>query len=154
MTREENFQQEIIKKFSFLSDKVKVARPRRISLEVPYEKFLDVFRFVIKDQKFVMLCTITGLDEGDNLGFIYHLSQEGGITLNFKSSVPKSNPVIKSVIDIFPGAEMYEREMADLFGFKVEGLPSGNRYPLTDDWPKGEFPLRKDWKATSSEQVG
>jgi NADH-quinone oxidoreductase subunit C len=33
----------------------------------------------------------------------------------------------------------------DLFGFKVEGLAMGNRYPLTDDWPRDAFPLRKDY---------
>ncbi|MDD5594820.1 MAG: NADH-quinone oxidoreductase subunit C, partial [Candidatus Omnitrophica bacterium] len=65
---------------------------------------------------------------------------------NLKVSVPKENPVIKSIIGIFPGAEIYERELIDLFGAKVEGLPEGNRYPLTDDWPKDEYPLRKDWR--------
>jgi Ni,Fe-hydrogenase III component G len=32
----------------------------------------------------------------------------------------------------------------------VEGLPAGNRYPLTDDWPADQFPLRKDWKPDSA----
>jgi Ni,Fe-hydrogenase III component G len=50
------------------------------------------------------------------------------------------------VIPLFVGAEIYERELVDLLGVKVEGLPSGNRYPLMDDWPKDQFPLRKDWK--------
>jgi len=39
----------------------------------------------------------------------------------------------------------------DLFGAKVEGLPEGPRYPLPDDWPKNQFPLRKDWKPDSDQ---
>jgi Ni,Fe-hydrogenase III component G len=33
----------------------------------------------------------------------------------------------------------------DLLGIKVEGLPEGRRYPLPDNWPQGQYPLRKDW---------
>ena len=32
-----------------------------------------------------------------------------------------------------------------MFGIKVEGLPEGERYPLPDGWPEGQYPLRKDW---------
>ncbi len=52
----------------------------------------------------------------------------------------------RTITDIFPSAVMYEREIADLFGIKVEGIPPGNRYPLPDNWPDGNYPLRKDWK--------
>jgi Ni,Fe-hydrogenase III component G len=90
---------------------------------------------------------ITGLDEGESLSVIYHLSCSGGIILNIKRSVPSDAPRIKTVSAYFFGADIYEREIADLFGIKVEGLPPGPRYPLTDDWPQGEYPLRKNWKA-------
>ena len=52
--------------------------------------------------------------------------------------------------DRFPAAHIYERELVDLLGAKVEGLPPGNRYPLPDDWPEVQYPLRKDWKQESS----
>jgi Ni,Fe-hydrogenase III component G len=32
-----------------------------------------------------------------------------------------------------------------MLGVNVEGLPEGKRYPLPDDWPDGQYPLRKDW---------
>jgi Ni,Fe-hydrogenase III component G len=92
------------------------------------------------------LCTITGLDEAEELAFIYHLTGDSNIVVNLKTRVRKASPVIKTVTHYFPGADIYERELEDLFGAKVEGLPAGNRYPLTDDWPKDEYPLRKDWK--------
>jgi len=146
MSREEQIQEDVVKRFPFLKDKFKVLRPRRLSAEVAYENFPEVLGYFVEQQKFPILCTITGLDEGDRLGFVYHLAQEGGITLNLKTDVPKSNPVIKTVTGTFPVAEIYEREVVDLFGARVEGLPPGNRYPLTDDWPLDQHPLLKDWK--------
>jgi Ni,Fe-hydrogenase III component G len=143
---EENITQQLLTKFSYLQDKIKIQRPRRILFEVDYQNFPQVFDYVVRELNFSHLCTITGLDEQDKLSFIYHLAKDSGILLNLKTSVPKENPVLKTVINYFSGAEIYERELVDLFGVKVEGLPEGNRYPLTDDWPKDKFPLRKDWK--------
>jgi NADH:ubiquinone oxidoreductase subunit C len=146
MLSEEKIKQELISKFAFLKGKISSPRPRRIFVEVELNNFLEVFEYTAKNLNFSHLCTITGLDESDRLGFIYHLSCEDGILFNLKTSVPKAHPVLKTVISLFPGAEIYERELVDLFGAEVEGLPKGERYPLTDDWPKDDFPLRKDWR--------
>ena len=153
MPSTEQIQQELIKKLKYLEGSVKTPRPRRISVDVGLENFMQVFDFAVKQLKFDHLCTITGLDEQERLSFIYHLARVcgEGFTLSIRTSAPKQNPVIKTVMPYFPGAEIYEREIMDLLGAKVEGLPEGNRYPLTDDWPKDEFPLRKDWKPKNGE---
>ena len=146
MNTEEKIQQELIAKFSYLDGKVKVQRARRIFVEVEQEKFFEVFEYLIKDAEFLHLCTITGLDEGAKFGIIYHLSGLGGIVVNIKTSILKENPVLKTITPYFPGAEIYERELTDLLGIEIDTLPPGSRYPLPDDWPHDEFPLRKDWK--------
>ncbi len=144
--KEEKIQGDLIAKFGFLADKVRIQRERRIFADIPEAKFRDVFDYAVKNLDFKFLCTMTGLDEGENLSFIYHLTRQDGIVLNLKISVPKNNPVIKTITDSFKGADIYEREVMDLLGAKVEGLPEGKRYPLPDDWPVNEYPLRKDWK--------
>ena len=146
MTNEENIKSELIKKFGFLDGKITVRRARRLFADVSPENFAKVFEYTLKDLSFTMLCGITGLDEGTTLGFIYHIAREDGIMLNIKISVDRNNPVIKTITGYFPGADIYERELMDLLGTKVEGLAKGNRYPLSDDWPTDEYPLRKDWK--------
>ena len=146
MSEEENIVQQLIGKFSYLEGKIRIPRPRRISLEADYDNFGAIFDYAVKGLKFSHLCTITGLDENDKLSFIYHLAQGSGVLLNLKTSLPKEKPIIKTVISYFPGAEIYERELMDLLGAQVQGLPAGHRYPLVDDWPQGEHPLRKDWK--------
>lgn len=146
MTSEENIQSELVKKFGFLEGKIRIPRPRRIFAEVGQENLEKVLEYALSNLSFTMLCTITGLDEGATLGFIYHIAREDGIILNMKMSVSKDKPKIKTITGYFPGADIYEREVMDLLGAKVEGLPEGKRYPLSDDWPADEYPLRKDWK--------
>ena len=154
MSHEEKIKESLLKKFNYLEGSVNIVRPRRMSIEVSLDNFIPVFAYLAKDLAFTHLCTITGLDEQEKLGFIYHLTNESGIVVNLKTSVAKANPLIKTVTPYFPGAEIYERELEDLFGAKVEGLAQGNRYPLTDDWPVDQFPLRKDWKPALNAEKG
>lgn len=146
MTEEENLKQGLMDKFGYLQDKVTIKRARRIFLDVSMDKFPEVFDHAVRKMNFSMLSTITGIDQGDMFGLIYHLVKEPGIMLNIKTGIPKDKPVLQTVTGYFPSAEMYEREMADLLGIDVKGLPEGNRYPLPDDWPAGVYPLRKDFK--------
>ncbi len=146
MPEEQVVQDELIAKFPFLRDKVRIARARRIFADVPSQNITEVFEHAVTQMKFVVLCTITGLDLGAELGVIYHIARENGVVLNLKTSVPRENPVIQTVTGHFPAADLYEREMVDLLGMQVRGLPEGNRYPLPDDWPANQYPLRKDWK--------
>jgi len=138
--------QNLVKQFNVAPDQVKVKRDRRIYVKVDKDIFLKVLDFAINNQKFDILCTITGFDEGDTFGVMYHLAQEKGIMLNIKINIGKKNAILNTITGIFPNADIYERELADLFGIKVEGLKDGIRYPLPDDWPEGQYPLRKDWK--------
>jgi membrane-bound hydrogenase subunit beta len=147
MSVEEKIIQELQKRFSYLEGKIRSPRARRFFIEVSLDQLFEVLTYLNKGLKFEQLCTITGLDEGPQLGVMYHLAQNsGGQVLSVKTFVPRDNPVLKTVTGIYPGAEIYERELIDLLGFKVEGLGEGLRYPLPDDWPAGSYPLRKDWK--------
>jgi Ni,Fe-hydrogenase III component G len=142
---EENVKQQLVERFNYLGDKINIKRVRRIFADVPAGNFDEVFNYAIDKLGFVILLTITGLDEGSNLGFIYHLARENGIILSLHITAPKDKPVLKTISGRFPAADAYERELIDLLGAQVEGLPPGNRYPLPDDWPANQYPLRKDW---------
>ncbi len=146
MSEEEKIKQELEQKFSFLNGIITVKRKGRIFADVPLDKFGLVFDYVVNQLKFDAISTITGMDLVDSFCVLYHLHRKGSIVLTLKVKISKENPVIKSVSGVFPSAEMYERELMDLLGMKVEGLPEGRRYPLPDDWPKDEHPLLKNWK--------
>jgi membrane-bound hydrogenase subunit beta len=146
MNEEEKIQQNLLNRFSFLENKIVIKRAKRIFAQVPAENFMEVFEYAVKELQFPILCALTGLDEGETFGLLYHLARENGTTLNIKMNIPRANPVIKTVTDLFLSAEIYERELVDLLGIAVNGLKPGKRYPLPDDWPVGDYPLRKDWK--------
>jgi len=146
---EEAIKNDLTDKFGFLANTARVQRKRRIWADVDRDNFRKVFDYAVNDLEFSILCTVTGLDEGSRYGFVYHIAKEDGIMLNLKTWAPKETASIKTITDAFPSADIYEREIADLLGVKIEGLASGRRYPLPDDWPAGEHPLRKDWKRSS-----
>jgi Ni,Fe-hydrogenase III component G len=153
MIPEEKIHLDLATRFPCLQGQIRVRRARRIFADVPAARFFEVFEYLVRDAGFTILCTITGLDQGPTLGALYHLAQESGIMLTLGTSVPKERPVLQTVTPCFPAAEAYEREMMDLFGMQVEGLPPGNRYPLPDDWPPNQYPLRKDWKLPEEPSV-
>ena len=147
MANEQDIINSLTKKFPFLENNIRIQRQRRIFADLSSENFEEVFKYAVNELKFSVLCAITGLDEGQALGIIYHIACKGEIVLNLKISIPKDKPILQTITHYFPGAEVYERELVDLLGADVRGLGPGKRYPLPDDWPAGEYPLRKDWKA-------
>jgi membrane-bound hydrogenase subunit beta len=146
MERAKNIKYELIKNFSFLQDRITIQRQRRVFADVPVGDVHDVLKYLKDKQDFTFLCAITGLDMGENFQVIYHLADSQGSVVSLKILTPRSHPAIKSVTPLFEGAVFYERELRDMFGIEVEGVPPGRRYPLPDDWPEGQYPLRKDWK--------
>jgi len=145
MQEEDDILAELTARFPYLQGKMRMQRARRLYVEVPADKFMEVFLHLHKNMKFIMLTTITGQDLGANLAAMYHLARTSGVLLNLLVAVPRENPVLQSITSYFPAADAYERELIDLLGMKVEGLPPGSRYPLPDGWPEGQYPLRKDW---------
>ncbi len=135
-------------KFALPEEALKAQRATRLWIEVDRQGFAPVFDHLVKGMGFTILCTITGLDLGTDLGFIYHLARDGGVMANVKTRCPKGES-IPSVSSYFPGAAIYESELEDLLGAHVSGKPPGPRYPLPEDWPLGEHPLLKDWKPKS-----
>jgi len=151
-SEEKTVQDQLQGRFPYLAQHIRVARQRRIFADVPAANLAEVFDCAVRQMGFSMLCTITGLDLAESLGVIYHLARTSGVVLSLSTSVDRQAPVIESVTQYFPAADAYEREMVDLLGFEVRGLAPGQRYPLPDSWPKGQFPLRKDWQPSMLEK--
>ena len=76
------------------------------------------------------LASLTGVDylpEG-KMEVVYHMRKStGGSPLVFKVQVPRENPVIPSLVPVFPGADFQEREVWDLYGIKFENHPDLRR---------------------------
>jgi Ni,Fe-hydrogenase III component G len=150
MSNEQDVKKQLEDRFSFLKSAVTAPRARRIFVEVPLDHFSEVLEHAIKGMHFLFLSAVTGLDEGATLGVIYALSSKNGDVLNLRIHLDRSNPKVETITSYFPSADIYERELVDLLGIQVTGLGPGPRYPLPDNWPKGQYPLRKDWMPEST----
>lgn len=56
---------------------------------------------------------------------------------------PRDNPVVASVVELWPAADWHEREAFDLLGIRFIGHPDLRRILCADDWEG--HPLRKDY---------
>ena len=63
-----------------------------------------------------------------------------------KTKMPRENPEVESIAAICPAAEWIEREMWELLGITFKNHPDMRHLLLTDDWPEGKYPLRRDYK--------
>ncbi len=91
------------------------------------------------------VATISGVDMGETFEIIYHFGHDEG-AVNIRTRVPRTDPRLESITPVIPGAVLYERELQDMFGMTIERLPDPRPLVTPEDWPAGNFPLRKDWK--------
>jgi NADH:ubiquinone oxidoreductase subunit C len=75
---------------------------------------------------------------------LYHFC-EGAAVVTLRVRLPHSAVSIPSVCSLIPSATLYERELIEMFGVEVLGTPNTDRLLLPDDWPKGVYPMRKDF---------
>jgi NADH-quinone oxidoreductase subunit C/D len=101
------------------------------------------------------LSSVTGVDylpEG-KMEMVYHLYHStGGAGLILKSQVQRDNSVLPSLVPIYPGAELQEREIWDLLGIRFTGHPDLRRILMWEGFEG--HPLRKDWRESYYEEDG
>ena len=63
--------------------------------------------------------------------------------------IPQENPTFDTLAKSMHSASLFEREIWEMFGIEPKGNPDLRRLRLHDEvWPKGSYPLRKDFKIT------
>lgn len=124
-----------------------------LNVEAPY--ILETLREVkgFPEVPCDFLHDLCGLDQGNNFAVVYQLSSlRGPQLLRVKAKVDRENPVIDSVVEIWPGADFLEREAFDMFGIQFAGHPNLKRIYLWDDFEG--YPLRKNYVTESVEVRG
>jgi len=115
-------------------------------LLVPAGRLASVARIARDELGYDYLSSVTGVDylpEG-KLEVVYHLYRTaGGPGLVLKAQLPREAPVVPSLVPLFPGAELQEREVWDLLGIRFDGHPDLRRVLLWEGF--AGHPLRKDW---------
>jgi NADH-quinone oxidoreductase subunit C len=115
-----------------------------------------VMRFLRDDVRcqFVSFIDLTAVDwpsREQRFDMVYHLlSPKQNLRVRVKAPTDE-NTAVPSIIDVFPGADWFEREAYDLYGVVFTGHPDMRRL-LTDYGFEGH-PLRKDFPLTGFVEV-
>lgn len=108
----------------------------------------DLFKAAegLKEAGFDLFLFVSGIDYPDSIKLTYRVystkkRNEFGVII--KTEVPKSNPVIDSLVPLWSAAGWHERETFDLYGVQFTGHPDLRRIFMPEDWVG--YPLRKDY---------
>jgi NADH-quinone oxidoreductase subunit C len=127
-----------------------------LTVTVKPSEIVRVVKFLRDDARceFRSIIDITAVDwpsRENRFDVVYHfLSPTKNARVRIKVEVDEATPVA-SIIEVFPGANWFEREVYDLYGVLFTGHPDMRRL-LTDYGFEGH-PLRKDFPLTGFVEV-
>jgi NADH-quinone oxidoreductase subunit C/D len=119
------------------------------------EGLLDFALYLRDEAGYDFLTSVTATDyfPEDMMEVVYHaFKTTGGPVLTFKAQTSRDNPVVPSLVPVYPGAELQEREVYDMFGIRFEGHPDLRRILMWEGFDG--YPLRKDWREAYYEEDG
>lgn len=118
---------------------------RRIYISFKPEDIPTIVKFIFSDLG-CRFATATGIDTPLGIEILYHFSNDAtGKIITLRTTIlDKKHPQINSIAPIITGAEWIEREMWEMLGINFIGHPNLKRLLLSEEWPEGEYPLRKD----------
>lgn len=117
-----------------------------LDIELPPDKVVAAAEILLAEG--LTIEAVTGVDwiKDGQLEIVYdymHWEWHGRIVV--RSRVPRDNPHIPTISEVYSGANWHERETHDFFGIKFDGHPDLSPLLLPED---ADFhPLLKDFKA-------
>lgn len=121
-----------------------------LTLFVPKDKLLRVVQVARDDSvlRFESCTSVSGVhypdDAGAELHIVYSLlSMTHNRRMRVEVAVSDEEPVLDSIVSVYPHVDWHEREVWDMFGVIFDGHPNLTRILMPDDWDG--HPLRKDY---------
>jgi Ni,Fe-hydrogenase III component G len=125
-----------------LANWAKAVTEREKRLDVSIE-VADLMSAVSNLKGWGYFSAIVGLDEGEMLAVLYVFCAADSV-LTLKVQLGRDKPHLPSLYSILPATLLQERELAEMFGIVMDGIPDNSRFLLPDEWPTEVYPLRKD----------
>ena len=116
------------------------------AVQITPEKLIEVANFLHDDRgtDARFLNALSGVDRYDYFEVVYHLSSLAhNHSLVLKVRADHEHPEVPSVVGVWQGANLQEREAYDLLGIQFSGHPNLKRMLLWEGFPG--HPLRKDF---------
>jgi len=128
-------------------------RPNYFGIISPADKLIDIVEFIKNLLFYDYLSSVTAVDDfpEDKLEIIYHFFKSvGGTGIEVKVITPREDSRVPSLVSLYPGAELQEREIYDLFGVEFINHPDLRRILMWEGF--AGHPLRKDWTEPQYEE--
>ena len=158
MTTEEilSLAEQIVQAWDWATD---VSRPHADRLDVKIKVMDQLLPVIVglRVKRLGYLSAIVGMDlgpEANEMEVLYYFCPESAV-ITLRVRVPRQGATLPSLCDVIPSAEVFERELREMFGIEITGLHTTDHLYLPDDWPDGAYPLRRDFDpAVLSSQAG
>jgi NADH:ubiquinone oxidoreductase subunit C len=125
----------------FLRDSIR----NEVVIEIPVKKLQEVVCVLLDQFGLTHLTAITvqdRKDEEDHFDVLYNFWKGSGLTLLIK--LEKDSAVLRSLTDLIPGADFYEREAAEMFGIRFTHREETPPLLLPEDWDSGPPMVSKE----------
>ncbi|MDP3790788.1 MAG: NADH-quinone oxidoreductase subunit C [Candidatus Omnitrophota bacterium] len=119
---------------------------KRVYVDIYPKDINEIVRYLFKEAG-LRFNTASGVDDFDSLEILYHFSDDSsGIVVSLRALIKdKQDPHVDTITNITRSAWWIERELHELFGIEFNGNSDLRPLLLPDDWPKGVYPMRKDF---------
>ncbi len=115
------------------------------------DRLVEIATFLRDEPGYVYLSCVTGVDyPGPTARFparfeaVHHLFRFQGGSLTLHVHADRDDPVVPSLVSVWPSANVQEREAWDMMGIRFEAHPDLRRILLWEGF--AGHPLRKDWQ--------
>ena len=129
------------------ADSVVAAKFDRDELTITVDRSLIREACTILKPEFNFLSDVTAVDwlpAEPRFQVTYHLlSHKLKDRVRLRVMLSGDEPVVESIISVWPAANFFEREVHDLMGIRFIGHPNLSRILMPEDWEG--HPLRKDY---------
>ena len=102
---------------------------------------------LLKAHGWIQLSYLSAIDwlEENEMEVVYIVfNWEKPVYIQVRCRLDRENPVMNTVLPLFPGCKYYEREAHEFFGIKFPGNPDYEKQLILEEWDDIP-PLRKDF---------
>ena len=119
---------------------------RRVYIEIRPASIRTVAGFLFRDLG-ARFNIASGVDGRRHVEILYHFTLEDiNLLISLRVRLPKPDPEVESLTPLFEAANWVERELHELLGIGFTGHPDLRRLLLPEEWPRGVYPLRRDYQ--------
>ena len=122
---------------------------QRIYIDITPQSVQEASRLML-DEFAARLQIATGVDSSDGYEVLYHWAlDKEGFVITLRVLLDHDSAELDSIALMCPAAEWIEREMWELLGIQFRGHPDMRHLLLADDWPEGNYPMRRNHEVTT-----